>query len=100
MSKRPRRRSREAAPSISQRLEEGLELPRSALHGNAHIELAGNQEAVVDGCKGVLEYDDSCIRLNTGSLVLRFTGQSLSIQSMQLNQAIITGTIAGIEFTT
>lgn len=75
-----------------------LELPAAALPNMAHIELLGNREAIVDGCKGVLEYDENVVRLHTGKITLRFTGSDLSIKSLTADQAIIEGIILNIEF--
>lgn len=68
------------------------------LSGAAQIELNGNQEAVVDGCQGVLQYEDTVIRLSTGRMIVRFTGADLCIRTMQQNQILICGTIASVEF--
>ena len=37
------------------------------------VELLSDREAVVDGCRGILEYNECCIRLCTGPLTVRFT---------------------------
>jgi len=81
-----------------ERLGETMELPRTAVTGDAHIELMGNREALVDGCKGVLQYDEGCIRLNTGRTVVCFSGSDLSITALQMEQAVITGTILAVSF--
>ena len=69
------------------------------LSGAAQIELCGNREAVVDGCQGILQYEDTVIRVSTGRLVVRFTGSDLCIRTMQQNQILICGTIASVDFT-
>ena len=38
------------------------------------VELLSDREAVVDGCRGILEYSECCIRLCAGALTVRFTG--------------------------
>ncbi len=43
------------------------------------VELLSDREAVVDGCRGILEYNECCIRLCTGPLTVRFTGEGLTI---------------------
>ena len=62
------------------------------------IELSGNREALVDGCRGVLQYEDDVIRLSTGRRVVRFQGSGLMIRTMQQNQLLICGTILSVEF--
>lgn len=66
--------------------------------GVAEIELCGNQEAVVDGCQGILQYEDTVIRVSTGRQIVRFRGADLRIRTMQQNQILICGTIASVDF--
>ena len=68
------------------------------LRSVSHMELSGNREAIVEGCKGVVEYDEGIIRLNLGKNIVRFTGTGLSIRTLTLEQAIITGNILSIDF--
>lgn len=84
---------------LSEKLNESLEIPQTASPGTAQIELCGNREAVVDGCNGVLQYEDTVVRVGTGSMIIRFTGCDLCICNMQAGQIRITGTIAGVDFT-
>lgn len=83
---------------ILEKLTTNLDLPPSALPGLAHIEAEGNREIIIDGCKGVLEYGDTSICLNTGRLRVRLRGCDLTITALQNGQAIVKGIIACIEF--
>lgn len=64
----------------------------------AHIELCGNCEAIVEGCRGVLEYNDKFIKLDTGRLTVAFSGSDLCLGTFQLEQTVIHGSIISIEF--
>ena len=75
-----------------------FELSEDLLHKNFHIELTGNREAVVEGCTGILEYNDYSIRLNTAKYVLCFTGTDMQIQCMTTTGAVIQGNIHSIQF--
>ncbi|MCL2507753.1 MAG: YabP/YqfC family sporulation protein [Oscillospiraceae bacterium] len=101
MPNRQNRGSRQKAglERIAERLGEELEMPKTSLPGTVHIEMSGNREAVVDGCRGVVEYNENVIRLNTGKLIVRFTGSCLMIRTLQLNQAIVCGNILSVDFT-
>lgn len=79
-------------------IDAALELPPGLLGGGAHIEIDGGREVVVDGCKGVLEYEECLIRLNIGTGQVKFTGQNLLIRSLTANQAQIEGCIESIAF--
>ncbi|MDR1564389.1 MAG: YabP/YqfC family sporulation protein [Oscillospiraceae bacterium] len=64
----------------------------------ARIEFSGNREVIVEGCKGILEYDDTTIRLNLGRESVRFLGKGLSIGAMSGKIAVIEGYINSMEF--
>lgn len=66
--------------------------------GLAKIELTGNREISIDGCRGILEYDESVVRLNLGNMIIKITGAGLTIPSMAAEQTTVTGSIACVEF--
>lgn len=75
-----------------------FDLPQDTLSGYAHIEISGNREILIDGCQGVLEYGECAIAINTGKLTVRVCGCELTVLTMQNGQAVIRGTITGVEF--
>ncbi len=86
--------------SLTEKISDELELPKTVVPGTVHIEMNGNREAIVDGCRGIVEYDENIIRLNTGKYIVRFTGEGLMIKTLSLNQALVCGNITSIDFTT
>lgn len=79
--------------------ESKLRIPvPETLSPEAHLEMLSNREAVVDGCKGVVEYDENTIKINTGELIIAFRGDELLIKSLGADIAVITGKIAEITF--
>lgn len=76
----------------------GLEEPATAFLPPVRVELLGNRQAVVDGCRGIIEYSDTCIRLSAQGLILKFTGTGLEIKAFTENEAIVGGTILGLEY--
>ena len=92
-----RRRVRQASP-VARRVEQVLELPGGTLSDAARMELSGNRRAVVESCKGILEYEEGVIRLNTGSGVLRFMGRELGLSCLTEDSAVVTGFILSVEF--
>lgn len=73
-------------------------LSLSDFHMHSHMEINGNREAVVEGCSGVLEYDDTVVRVRTPKQIVRFTGRGLSIRGLTEDALVVTGYITGIEF--
>lgn len=64
----------------------------------SNIELLGNREAIIEGCKGILEYDENTIRLNLGKLSVKFSGIDLCLKCMNTENVIVEGNITSIEF--
>lgn len=85
------------APQLG-KLSGMLDIPPSALAGVSQIEIAGNREAVIDGCQGILEYDENTIKLTTGKMSVKFTGRGLQIKVLTRDSAVIDGFISNIEF--
>ena len=80
------------------RIDAALELPPGTMGRGVHIELDSNREAVIDGCRGVLEYDDEIVRLNTARGQVKLTGKGMVIRSLSDDQAIVSGLFLTIEF--
>lgn len=80
------------------RLGKLLDIPSSAVSGMCQMELSGNREAIVDGCQGIVEYDENTIVLQTDRMNLRFSGRGLQIRVLTHSSAIVEGFITGIEF--
>ena len=75
-----------------------LDIPQNVLHSMPTIDLIGNQEAIVEGCKGVLEYKEDTVRLNLGDMILKFTGRNLILKCMTSESVVVNGTILSVEF--
>lgn len=75
-----------------------LELPTSAIGRDGKIEMIGNKEATVDGCRCVVEYSDIKITLNIGSGNVTFIGSDLEISSLSAGVAVVRGIVASVEF--
>ena len=81
-----------------ERLVKILDVPQNMFESYSQIVLSGNREAVLDGCQGVIEYEDDFIKLKIGRQVVKFTGQNLQIKCMTGENVIIDGKILSVEF--
>lgn len=77
------------------RLSRALELPDGF---GPKIEMNGNREAVIDDCRGIIEYYENRIKINLGKGTVTFSGSGLHIGCMSENSAVITGCIQTVEF--
>ena len=52
----------------------------------------------MEGCCGILEYEEGIIRLNTNSGVVRFIGRGLTMSCLTEDSAVVCGTILSVEY--
>ncbi len=79
-------------------IDELFRLPPGTMGTASRIELMGNHELAVEGCKGVLEYEHNVIRFNLGHQQLKLGGRNLSIRVLERNYAEVEGYITSLEF--
>ena len=54
--------------SLRERIVDNLELPKDLMLGAAIVTVTGRGEAVISNYKGILEYEDSFIKIQTKKL--------------------------------
>ncbi len=52
----------------------------------------------IENYKGIIEYTDTLMRLNTGARLLKITGSGLGIVSIGADDIIVGGEISTVEF--
>lgn len=99
---RKSRQKKSAHPPVGEKIAKvfvsEIDAPMAAISGMSHIEISGNSEAVIQGCQGILEYNENCIRLNLGKRSVLFRGTDLVMKSYTIEQIIVEGSFAAIEF--
>lgn len=88
---------------LARRKREELNIKKKLLSemitSEPRIEMTGNREIIIDGCKGVIEYTENNIRISLGESVMSISGDNLIIQSFDNDVVIINGQISDIDFT-
>ncbi len=84
--------------AVGERVEQWLDLPTGALTPATRMEVSGNRRIVIEGCQGILEYNEDCIRLRVCEGVLRLFGRGLCMNCLNPLCAVITGNILSLEF--
>lgn len=62
------------------------------------IELHGNRVAVIDGCDGIVDYDDNKVVVNMNRLIAELTGKKLKLKLLTENSAVVEGFIFGVHY--
>ncbi len=75
-----------------------IELPQEFLEGATHIEIAGNREIIIEGCKGIIDYTEESIKLSAGKYAILIIGKNLEIKNLFDESIIINGFIIKIEY--
>lgn len=82
----------------AEKTERLLGLPSGVLTDGTRMELYGGCRVLIEGCCGIVKYDEDCIQLKTVEGIVRFLGCELCIASLHPTCATITGKLTAIEF--
>ena len=77
-----------------------MQLPIGALPNFTHYEMNSNREVIIEGCNGILQYDENIIKVNMDKMITSFYGRNLSIKCLSSDSLIVEGFITSIEFLT
>ncbi|NLL81548.1 MAG: sporulation protein YqfC [Tissierellia bacterium] len=83
--------------SIKVNLSEALELPIDITLDLPRICLIGNIELSISNHKGIIEYDNQVIRINSKSGIIKVTGNELEIKNILSEEILIIGNIEQVE---
>lgn len=93
-----RRRESAGQPkeSLREKMINSLELPRDLMLGAAILTVTGNREVLIANYKGILEYEDSFIRVQAKNCRILISGAHLAIDYYTNEEMKITGMITDI----
>ncbi len=77
---------------------DSLQLPKDLVYGAAVLTVTGRNEAYVENYKGIMEYTDTKIRLQTKTCQLEIIGTELYIAYYTNDEMKITGQIQDIHY--
>jgi sporulation protein YqfC len=83
---------------LKEKFAEMLELPKEIVLNIPKVTIVGNRDMMIENFKGIMEYEDTRIRVNTGAGVIRITGAGLLIREITSEDIIVSGEIHALEF--
>lgn len=83
---------------IREKLSDTFELPKDIVLDVSKIVIIGTGQITVENHKGLIEYSEELIRINTGSGIMKLCGRNLIIKNIIQEEITITGEITNIEF--
>ena len=84
---------------LAERFAEAASMPRDVVMGSSVITITGRNEICIENYRGILEYTDLLIRVQTKSGQIRLSGKNLQIEYYTNDEMKITGRIVQLEFT-
>ena len=79
------------------RVSEALDVPLDAVC-DPRIELVGSSELNVENLRGILDYDENSLKLNTRAGIIKIDGSDLVLTSVTDENVCVKGSIIRIEF--
>ena len=62
------------------------------------IEVLSNRNVIIDGCDGIIDYDDERVSIKLGRIKADITGKKLRLKMLTENSAVIEGYVKNIEY--
>ena len=80
------------------KLDEILEIPVELTTNNPKITIVGFERVLIENYRGILEYQDYFVRLNTYIGIININGFNLKLEEMTTDDLLVTGKIDSIDF--
>ena len=84
-------------PKSARRIDRFLELPKEVYSNEPKITINGFEELIIENYKGILEYEEFLVRINTYVGILNVNGYNLNLQTMTNDDIKVTGKIESID---
>ena len=75
-----------------------LNIPQEVSTNNPKLTVIGFEQLYIENHKGILEYQDFFIRLNTHIGIININGFNLKLDEMTTDDILVTGKIDSIDF--
>ncbi len=74
-----------------------LEMPQEVYTDTPKLTITGFNETIIENFKGILEYEDYYIRINTSLGIININGYELKLENMTNDDIRVTGKIENID---
>jgi len=78
-------------------ISEALELPKDIVMDLPKIVMVGNIQLNISNHKGIIEYNQDTLRVNSSIGVIKITGSNLKLKTILSEEIVVNGFIDGIE---
>lgn len=82
---------------IKYNVSEALELPKDVMLDLPKIIMIGSIQLNISNHKGIIEYTQETLRINSSAGVIKVTGQDMELKTILSEEIIVIGTIEKVE---
>lgn len=83
--------------STISRIDKILEMPKEVYTDMPKITILGFDEIIIENFKGILEYEDYYIRINTSLGIININGYELKLENMTNDDIKVKGKVESID---
>lgn len=80
------------------KLVDKYEKVKQDAHKHSYMQMTDNAELTIECCKGVIRYDENCIKIRTAAHLLIIVGFDLCMKNFSSDGVIIRGRISSLTF--
>ena len=84
---------------IKEKMVSAMDLPKDVIQNASVITILGRNELCIENYRGIIEYTDALIRVQTRAGQIRIQGKQLRIQYYTNDEMKVTGALSSLEFT-
>ena len=83
---------------IRERIASAASMPKDVVMGASVVTMLGDFEVCIENYRGITEYTDSLVRVQTKGGQIRLTGRRLQIEYYTNDEMKVTGSVVSLEF--
>lgn len=96
--RKSKKKKEEQKVKLKEKMTEILELPKEVVLNVPKMTMLGNGDLVIENYKGIIEYDNERIRVNTNAGIIKITGDRMTIKEITSEDIMVHGEITSLEF--
>jgi len=93
-----KRKEKKDSVTIKEKVSKLLEIPDEVATDRPKITTMGRKEVYVENYKGIIEFTNEIVRINSNHGVITITGQNMRIKEITCDDIIIVGDIGNIDY--
>lgn len=83
---------------VGEKLAKLFELPPDLFGNRPKVTAVGRGEVLIENFKGIMDFQEDMVRINTNNGVIRITGSGITIKEITSEAIIIGGKISNIDY--